>query len=133
MAPSFFCQSINEPCEVCFDSIDEHNREGGNMVASVIVGAIAGAALGLRFNVSIFVPTILITMAAITFGGIATRHEPAVIALILFGTVASLEVGYVAGCVVRPMLSRYRPALRASTNSRGDRYAQLVSKWSAGV
>jgi len=103
------------------------------MVASVIVGAIAGAALGLRFNVSIFVLTILITMAAITFGGIATRHEAVVIALILFATVASLEVGYVAGCVVRPMLSRYRPALRANTNSRGDRYAQLVSKWSAGV
>ena len=103
------------------------------MVASVVVGAIAGAVLGLRFNVSIFVLTILITMAAITFGGIATRHEPVVIALILFGTVASLELGYVAGCVVRPMLPRHNAALWASTNSRVDRYAQLVSKWSAGV
>ena len=37
------------------------------MVTSVIVGAIAGAALGPRFNVSIFVPTILITMATVTF------------------------------------------------------------------
>ena len=81
------------------------------MVASVIVGAIAGAVLGLRFNVSIFVPTILIAMAAVILGGIATRHEPAVIALILFGTVASLELGYVAGCVVRPMLPRHRSAL----------------------
>ena len=103
------------------------------MVASVIVGAIAGAVLGLRFNVSIFVPTILIAMAAVILGGIATRHEPAVIALILFGTVASLELGYVAGCVVRPMLARHGSALLPSSNSRVDRYAQLVSKWSAGA
>ena len=77
------------------------------MVTFVIVSAVVGAVLGLRFNVSIFVPTILIVMAAVIFGGIATRHEPAVIALILFGTVASLELGYVAGCVVRPMLPRH--------------------------
>jgi hypothetical protein len=90
------------------------------MVASVIVGAIAGAVLGLRFNVSIFVPTILITMAAVTFCGVATRHEPAVIALILFSTVASLELGYIAGCVVRPMLPRHSSVLWAGTNTRVD-------------
>jgi hypothetical protein len=90
------------------------------MVASVIVGAIAGAVLGLRFNVSIFVPTILITMAAVTFCGVATRHEPVVIALILFSTVASLELGYIAGCVVRPMLPRHSSVLWAGTNTRVD-------------
>jgi hypothetical protein len=75
-----------------------------------IVGAIAGIMLGLRFKVLILVPAILLATAVITVTGTVRGHELSVIALTLFGTGASLQIGYMVGCVLQVMTPAHLPA-----------------------
>jgi hypothetical protein len=67
------------------------------MVAFPLIGVVAGIVLGLRFKISIFVPTISFTGAAVVLFGLAGGHEPRMIALALFAAVVSLQIGYIVG------------------------------------
>ena len=71
------------------------------MVSLVIIGAIAGALLSLRFKVLALIPAILVApMVAIILGHQIGEHLGA-ITLTAFATIASLQIGYMLGCVVR--------------------------------
>ena len=78
------------------------------MEVFLIVGALAGAALGLRFKVLVLVPAILFATVII----IASGHELKVIALTVFGTAVALQIGYVVGCMLRVITGAYLPARR---------------------
>lgn len=71
------------------------------MLAFPVIGVVAGIMLGLRFKISIFVPTISFTGAAVVLFGLAGGHEPRVIALALFAAVVSLQIGYIVGCALQ--------------------------------
>jgi hypothetical protein len=72
-------------------------QRGLLMMMSLMIGTIVGMLLGLRFKVFILVPVILVAAGAIIVAG----HGLKVIFLTVVATAASLQIGYVLGCVVR--------------------------------
>jgi membrane protein DedA with SNARE-associated domain len=71
------------------------------MLAFLIVTAFVGIILGLRFNVFVLVPAILLAIAAITLGDIATRQSVGVILATTFAAVVLLQIGYITGRVLK--------------------------------
>jgi hypothetical protein len=65
----------------------------------------AGALLGLRFKVFILVPASLLVAAVTIVGGIVSGHAIGLVVLVTYGTIASLQIGYLAAC----MLLEYFP------------------------
>jgi hypothetical protein len=100
-------------------------QEGILMIGFLIVGigAIAGLMLGLRFKVLILVPAILLATAAITVTGIVSGYEVKAVALTVFGTAASLQIGYIAGYILYVVVLALLPA-RTATHYRGPRSEQ---------
>jgi hypothetical protein len=81
------------------------------MAVFLVVGTIAGVMLGLRFRVLILGPASLLATAVITVSGFVSGHEPRMIALTVFGAVASLQIGYlVGGILLARTVVRYRPS-----------------------
>jgi hypothetical protein len=80
------------------------------MVVFLIVSTIAGVILGLRFKVFVLGPATLLATVAITVTGIASGHDARAIALTVFGTTASLQIGYFAGCILHAMVLGHLPA-----------------------
>ena len=76
------------------------------MAAFLVIGAIIGMLLGLRFRVLVLVPAILLATVVI----ILTGHKLGAIVLTLIGTVVSLQLGYIAGSVLRSLTRSYPPA-----------------------
>jgi predicted phage tail protein len=101
------------------DSVSERlSGKEAAMIVFLIIGAFAGIMLGLRFKVFVLGPATLLVTAAITVSGIASGHEPGMIALTAFGAVASLQIGYFVGGILQVMAPahllarttvRYRP------------------------
>ena len=83
------------------------------MAIFLITGAIAGILLGLRFKVLVLVPAILLATVVIIVNG--SDHKLSVIVLTAVGTAASLQIGYVVGCILRVLARAYLPA---RTNER---------------
>jgi hypothetical protein len=71
----------------------------------ILICLMAGALLGLRCNVFILVPVSLLVAVVTVVGGIVSGHAIGLVALVTYGTLASLQIGYVAGC----MLLEYFP------------------------
>jgi uncharacterized membrane protein len=71
------------------------------MVAFFTVGAFAGILLGLRFNVFVLVPTILLAIMAITLSDIANHQSIRVIVITTLATVVLLEIGYLGGRLLK--------------------------------
>jgi len=86
------------------------------MIAFVSIGTIVGLLLGLRFNVFVLVPAILLASVTIAASG----HELKMIALTVFGTAVSLQFGYLVGCIVRVKAATYLQA-RGSAPPFSDR------------
>jgi hypothetical protein len=84
---------------------------GGTMMLFLIIGALAGVLLGLRFKVLILVPCILIIACAI----VATGDGLKAITLTILATAVLIQIGYVLGLVVRFWAGRYlsKPKTRA--------------------
>jgi len=82
------------------------------MIVFFIIGIIAGIMFGLRFTVLVLVPAILLATAVITVTGIGSAREAGAIALTVFGTTASLQIGYFAGCILCGMVRAHPPAGR---------------------
>jgi hypothetical protein len=70
------------------------------MAVFLVVGTITGVLLGLRFKVLVLVPASLLATAVITVSGFVSGHEPGMIALTVFGAVASLQIGYFVGGIL---------------------------------
>jgi hypothetical protein len=73
------------------------------MMHFLIIGAFAGALLGLRFKVFVLVPFILILGCAI----IATGEGWRAIALTIFASAALVQIGYLLGLAGRVWVGRY--------------------------
>ena len=84
-------------------------HKGGFMVAFLIVALFVGTVLGLRFNVFVLVPAILLAIAVIALRDIATRQSVGVILVTTFATVVLLQIGYIAGRVVKVATQTYSP------------------------
>jgi hypothetical protein len=77
------------------------------MVVFLITGAIIGVLLGLRFKVLVLVPASVLAAIAVIVNG---RGDLSVIVLTLVGTLVSLQVGYIAGSIIRFLAHAYLPA-----------------------
>jgi len=87
------------------------------MITLVIVGAIAGALLSVRLRVLALVPAILVaTVIVIILGHHLGQHAGA-IALTALATIASLQIGYMLGCVARAKAPPY-PAAASTVHWR---------------
>jgi hypothetical protein len=76
---------------------------GRTMMLFLIIGALAGVLLGLRFKVFILIPCILIIACAI----IATGDGLKAIALTIFATAVLVQIGYLLGLAGRVWAGRY--------------------------
>jgi len=65
------------------------------MAVFLVTGAIVGIILGLRFKVLVLVPAILLATIVIVLSGSDYKL------LTLVGTVVSLQMGYIAGSILR--------------------------------
>jgi hypothetical protein len=85
-------------------------RKGDVMTEILIIGAISGMLLGLRFKVFVLVPTALLATMVIVGAGAASGLGPVAIALRVLGGVASLQIGYVAGVLLHVMVLAHLPS-----------------------
>jgi len=75
------------------------------MQVFLIIGTMAGFVLGLHFKVFVLAPTLLLVAAVIVASGVVSGHPSGVIALATSGTLASLEIGYLVGCIPQALRS----------------------------
>jgi hypothetical protein len=78
------------------------------MAVFLITGAIIGILLGLRFKVLVLVPASVLATIAVIINGSADKLS--VIVLTLLATLVSLQVGYIAGPVIRFLAQAHLPA-----------------------
>lgn len=82
-------------------------RWGKIMMTFVIIGAIAGAVLGMRFRVLALIPAVLVATVVVVISSHG-RHLLAIV-LTALATTAALEVGYAVGALFG---SKCRPIFR---------------------
>jgi hypothetical protein len=78
------------------------------MAVFLVAGAIIGILLGLRFKVLVLVPASVLATVVIILS--ESGHELSVIVLTLVGTLVSLQMGYLAGGILRYLVRAYLPA-----------------------
>ena len=77
------------------------------MAVVLITCAITGILLGLRFKVFVLVPaSVLATVVVIVS---RSGHELGMIVLTLVGTLVALQMGYIAGSILRFLAHAYLP------------------------
>jgi hypothetical protein len=74
------------------------------MIVFLIISIMAGAVLGLRFEVLILFPAMLLAAALTIASGVASGHASGVIVFAMFGTLVSLQFGYFGGSVLQERL-----------------------------
>lgn len=79
----------------------------GEMAVFLIAGAITGILLGLRFKVLVLVPASVLATVVVIVSRIG--HELSVIVLTLVGTLVALQMGYIAGSILRFLARAYLP------------------------
>jgi hypothetical protein len=78
------------------------------MAIFLVAGAIIGILLGLRFKILVLVPASVLAAVVIILS--ESGHELSVIVLTLVGTLVSLQMGYIAGGILRYLVRAYLPA-----------------------
>ena len=78
------------------------------MLVFLIAGAIAGMMLGLRFKVLVLIPAFFLATVIIIVNG--SGQTLSAIVFTVLGTVASLQIGYVMGSILRALARAYLPA-----------------------
>jgi hypothetical protein len=78
------------------------------MAIFLVAGAIIGILLGLRFKVLVLVPASVLATVVIILS--ESGNELSVIVLTLVGTLVSLQMGYLAGGILRYLVRAYLPA-----------------------
>jgi hypothetical protein len=95
------------------------------MLVLLAIGTIAGILLGLLFKVLVLVPAMLLATAIITVLGFAKGLGFGMIALIVFGAMVSLQVGYIVGAFVATAATPYHPqppATERAIDHQSQRY-----------
>jgi hypothetical protein len=82
------------------------------MVPLTIGGILFGTLLGMYFRALVLAPGILIAVAAVTAIGIANGDGARALVLAVMVVAASLQAGYIAGCILRAMVSAPRVSNR---------------------
>jgi hypothetical protein len=105
------------------------SEDGGTtMLAITILVAATGLALGLRFNVFVLVPVLLLAITSIFVIGIWSGGNARVIALHLLATLASVQISYLIGCLIAAQF----PTRDKTTSSRiQTRYLRRFSTGAA--
>jgi hypothetical protein len=80
------------------------------MAVVLIISAIAGIFLGLYFKLLALVPAMSLATVVVAANGFANGLGVGMIALIVIGAGASLQIGYVVGCILHPVARAYLPA-----------------------
>jgi hypothetical protein len=75
------------------------------MVLLIIFGVTIGAILGTRFRVFVVVPAIFFAAAIVVAIGYVNGLSGRTLSLALLAMLVSLELGYLVGCLGRPILS----------------------------
>jgi hypothetical protein len=90
-------------------------RENTMALEIVIIHVLAGAALGLRFKVMILVPAVTLTMLPAAIFGVTRGDQfwSIAVAMILLGT--AIQVGYLAGILIRAKIASVRAQRTAVT------------------
>jgi len=89
------------------------------MAVFLITGAITGILLGLRFKVLVLVPaSVLATVVVIVS---RSGHELGMIVLTLVGTLVALQMGYLAGSILRFLARAYLPGWTRHRRSGTER------------
>ena len=70
------------------------------MITSLILTAAVGAILGLRFRVFVLAPATLIVGGCAIIAGMLAGHDTRLVVLSVAGTLALLQIGYIAGCLL---------------------------------
>jgi hypothetical protein len=75
------------------------------MMIFTIGGVLFGALLGMYFRALVLAPGILTAVAAVTAVGIGNGDGLRALTLIVIAVAASLQAGYIAGSILRAMVS----------------------------
>lgn len=94
------------------------------MLAFLITGAMAGVLLGFRFKVLVLVPALLLATVIIIING--SGHSLSAIVLTVVGTAVSLQIGYIVGGILRPVVRAYLPA---RTRERHEQPGSKPAHW----
>jgi hypothetical protein len=81
------------------------------MLVFLTSGAIAGVLLGIRFKVLVLVPASLLAAVIVVANG--SGQQLGAVVLTLLGTVASLQIGYVVGSILRALVRARLPAAKS--------------------
>jgi hypothetical protein len=87
------------------------------VVAFLIAGLIAGIILGLRFSVVVLAPANLLAAAVTMWTGMVGGHSFEATTLLMWGTLVSLQIGYLATACILPayfpmhIIRRSRPTV----------------------
>jgi hypothetical protein len=79
-----------------------------------IFATFVGAILGMRFRAPVLGPAVLIVAAVAIVSGVASGDGAKAIALSVIVVAGSLQVGYIAGCILPAMFT----ATRVSSSDR---------------
>ena len=83
----------------------------------VIIHVLAGVALGLRFKVLILLPAVNLTMLFAAIVGVARGDMFWSIAIAMILLVTAIQVGYLAGILIRAKIASVRAQRTASNCS----------------
>jgi hypothetical protein len=92
------------------------------MVLSTLIGILFGALLGLRFKVLIFVPAIFVAVAIVAVSGAPRGDDIVWLVLTMIAVAASLQVGYIAGCMLSSIVAAPRANNGVALPNRGRGY-----------
>jgi hypothetical protein len=77
------------------------------MAVFLVTGVVIGILLGLRFKVLVLVPASILATVVVILS--ASGRELSVIVLTLIGTLVALQMGYLAGSILRYLARSYLP------------------------
>ena len=82
-----------------------------------IIGVVIGIALGLRYKVFVLVPAVLFAMILAIAIGVARADSVWSIVLATVVVVTAVQLGYLAGVVMRAIIAAIFPPRKGSRNS----------------
>jgi hypothetical protein len=88
------------------------------MVVSSVIATLLGVLLGLRFKVLIVVPANFVAVVIAAVGGTVQGDSITWLVLTALAAVASLQVGYIAGCTLRVLLAATRAGTKDGSHLR---------------
>jgi hypothetical protein len=80
-------------------------------VTTIVISALIGAALGLRWNVFILIPTIILAAICTAVIEVARGDHAGSVALVIALVVIALQIGYSVGSIARTLQRRTNAAL----------------------